>query len=83
MLQQSGLTRKLEFIGTGLSDTGDFVLIRSCAEPVAGAIFAYLQQHSREWDLLDMGEVPPYSLMARYLGNPQARWLARVAGATD
>src|SRR5512133_1212236 len=35
MLRQAGLLRKLEFIGTGLSDTGDFVLDASHAEEAA------------------------------------------------
>jgi CelD/BcsL family acetyltransferase involved in cellulose biosynthesis len=44
-----------------LSDTGDFVLDAECAEPVAQEIFASLRRHRREWDLLDLDEVPPYS----------------------
>lgn len=64
MLVRQGSVRKLEWIGTGLSDTGDFVLDESCTEPVIEAMFAHLQQHRRDWDLLDLDEVPPYSHFA-------------------
>src|SRR6476661_1380476 len=46
MLRWVGLLRRLEFIGTGLSDAGDFVLDPDHAEGVSGAIFAYLRKHS-------------------------------------
>lgn len=67
MLRRVGLLRKLEFIGTGLSDAGDFVLDPDHAEGVLGAIFAYLRKHSRAWDIIDLDEVPPYSPLARFL----------------
>lgn len=69
MLHRAGALRKLEFIGTGLSDTGDFVLDEGCAEPVTQAIFACLRRHRREWDLLDMDEVPPYSALVEQLSR--------------
>jgi CelD/BcsL family acetyltransferase involved in cellulose biosynthesis len=69
MLGRNGPLRKLEFIGTGLSDTSDFVLDAECAEPVAQAIFASLRRHRREWDLLDLDEVPPYSPLPGLLGS--------------
>ena len=67
MLQQSNGLRKLKFIGDGLSDSGDFVLDPACAMPVAQAIFDYLQHHRDQWDLVDLDEVPPYSLLAGWL----------------
>jgi CelD/BcsL family acetyltransferase involved in cellulose biosynthesis len=69
MLRRAGLMRKLEYIGTGLSDTGDFVLDASHAEEAAEAIFAYLRRHRREWDLLDLDETPPYSPLAGALAK--------------
>ena len=67
MLSRLGPLRKLEFIGTGLSDAGDFVLDPGCALPVAHAIFAHLRRLRREWALLDLDEVPPYSPLASWL----------------
>ncbi len=67
MLRRVGLLRRLEFIGTGLSDAGDFVLDPTHAEGALGAIFAYLRKHSRAWDITDLDEVPPYSPLARLL----------------
>ncbi|MFL5732940.1 MAG: GNAT family N-acetyltransferase [Chloroflexia bacterium] len=67
MLTQSGVSRRLQWIGTSLSDTGDFLLDEECAGPVAEAMFAYLQRHRRDWDLMDLDEVPPYSPLARWL----------------
>ncbi len=64
LLRRTGLIRKLELIGTGLSDTGDFVLRPDCAGAVIQAIFAYLHTRRQDWDLLDLDEVPPYSLLA-------------------
>ena len=67
MLGRSGPLRRLEFIGTGLSDAGDFLLDRDHALPVAQAIFAHLRRRRREWALLDLDEVPPYSPLASWL----------------
>jgi CelD/BcsL family acetyltransferase involved in cellulose biosynthesis len=67
MLQETGSQRKLVFIGHGLSDSGDFVLPPTDVAPVAHAIFAYLHDHRREWDLLDLDEVPPYTRLATWL----------------
>jgi len=67
MLRRVGLLRRLEFIGTGLSDAGDFVLDPDHAEEALAAIFAYLGKHNRAWDITDLDEVPPYSPLARFL----------------
>ncbi len=67
MLQQAGTRRKLTFIGNGLSDSGDFVFHPSNALPVMQALFGYLHQHRRDWDLLDLDEVPPYSPLVNWL----------------
>ncbi|MDQ2807352.1 MAG: GNAT family N-acetyltransferase, partial [Chloroflexota bacterium] len=64
LLRRTGLIRKLELIGTGLSDVGDFVLHPDHAAPAAAAVFAYLQAHCHEWDLVDLDEVPAYSFLA-------------------
>jgi CelD/BcsL family acetyltransferase involved in cellulose biosynthesis len=69
LMMRAGPVRRLEFIGTGLSDTGDFVLEEESAEEVTRAIFAFLRRHRREWDLLDLDEVPPYSHLAEWLGK--------------
>jgi CelD/BcsL family acetyltransferase involved in cellulose biosynthesis len=42
------------------------VLDEECAE-VSQAIFAFLRRQRREWDLLDLDEVPPYSPLAEWL----------------
>ena len=81
MLRQAGLLRKLEFIGTGLSDTGDFVLDASRAEKAAQAIFACLRRNRREWDLLDMDEVPAYSPMAGSWQEKSHRACIRLAAS--
>lgn len=78
MLVRYGSVRKLEWIGTGLSDTGDFVLDESCAPLVIEAMLAYLHKHRREWDLLDLDEVPPYSLLAGYLEDRQPAGLRAI-----
>lgn len=67
MLRRAGALRKLEYIGTGLSDTGDFVLDANCAEPISRAIFAYLRAHNTDWDILDLDETPAYSPLATLL----------------
>lgn len=68
MRRHAGTVRKLEFIGTGLSDTGDFLLDADHAEPAARASLAYLQVHCREWDIVDLDEVPAYSPLVKWLG---------------
>lgn len=67
MLGHIGPLRKLEFIGAGLSDAGDFVLDKDHALPVAQAMFAHLRKRRHEWDLLDLDEVPPYSPISDWL----------------
>lgn len=69
MLSRTGPLRKLEFIGTGLSDAGDFILDAEHAAGAAEAIMAHLRRRRREWDLLDLDEVPPYSPLAQWLGT--------------
>ncbi len=61
LLRRTGLIRKLELIGTGLSDVGDFVLHPDHSAPAAAAVFTYLHAQRHEWDLLDLDEVPAYS----------------------
>ncbi len=72
MLSHAGPLRRLEFLSTGLSDAGDFVLDQEHALPVAQAIFANLRLRRRQWDLLDLDEVPLYSPLASWLehGRP-------------
>lgn len=79
MLSRLGPFRRLEFIGTGLSDAGDFLLDKDCAVPVAEALFAYLRRLRREWDLLDLDEVPAYSPLALWLqsGKPLGQHILR------
>jgi CelD/BcsL family acetyltransferase involved in cellulose biosynthesis len=79
MLRRVGLLRRLEFIGTGLSDAGDFVLDPDHAEGVLGAIFAYLGRHNRAWDITDLDEVPPYSPLARFLETKRPSGLRVLA----
>ncbi|MEO5951113.1 MAG: GNAT family N-acetyltransferase [Chloroflexia bacterium] len=67
MLGRLGPLRRLEIIGTGLGDAGDFLLDPDHAIPVATSIFAHLRRLRREWDLLDLDEVPPYSPLAVWL----------------
>jgi CelD/BcsL family acetyltransferase involved in cellulose biosynthesis len=71
MVQEAGSRRKLAFIGHGLSDSGDFVLRAHDPQPVILAIFSYLHQHRREWDLLDLDEVPPYSPLVGWLQDEE------------
>src|SRR5689334_2964505 len=42
MLAQSSGSRRLQWIGTGLSDTGDFLLDDECAGPAASALLTHL-----------------------------------------
>jgi CelD/BcsL family acetyltransferase involved in cellulose biosynthesis len=78
-LRHAGLLRKLEFIGAGLSDIGDFVLDPDHAQGALSAIFAYLRRHRREWDIVDLDEVPPYSPVAAYLENTRPPGLHVIA----
>ena len=64
MLRAAGPLRKLEFIGTGLSDAGDFVLHPARGPGALGAILDHLRAHQGVWDLVDLDEIPPYSLLA-------------------
>jgi hypothetical protein len=78
MLQYAGSRRRLVFIGHGLSDSGDFLLPPAEAGPVMEALFGYLYQHRHEWDLLDLDEVPPYSLLVNGLQTTGLDELHRI-----
>ncbi|HEY0071697.1 MAG TPA: GNAT family N-acetyltransferase [Chloroflexia bacterium] len=78
MLARYGPSRKLAWIGTGLGDTGDLVVDDGHAGPVIEAMLAYLQQHRRDWDLLDLDEVPPYSHLASWLEDHEPAGLRTI-----
>lgn len=80
MLDRLGPLRKLEIIGTGLGDAGDFLLDPDHAPPVATALFAHLRRLRREWDLIDLDEVPPYSPLSQWLqsGKPLGQHIIRL-----
>jgi CelD/BcsL family acetyltransferase involved in cellulose biosynthesis len=80
MLTRLGPLRRLEFIGTGLSDAGDFLLDADYALPAAQSIFAHLRRLRRTWDLIDLDEVPPYSPLATWLqtGKPLGQHIIRL-----
>ena len=63
MLRTVGPLRKLEFIGTGLSDAGDFVLHPAHAAAATEAIFDALLARHRDWDLADLDEIPPFAAL--------------------
>jgi len=75
MLRRLGPVRKLELIGTGLSDYGDFVVDPEAIGPALSAILAYLSAHHRRWDLADWVELSANSLLLNYLRTNKARGL--------
>lgn len=52
--------RKIEFIGTGLSDWLDFIIPYRKEEHLE-LIFRYLQERPMAWDLMDLREIPSSS----------------------
>ncbi len=67
MVRRFGPFRKLEFIGTGLSDYGDFVVDPRCAQAATGVILTFLQGHHHGWDLGDLSEVPAQAPLLSFL----------------
>lgn len=69
MLSRAGLPllRKVEFIGTGLSDYLDFISLSGKKKEVCKAFFDYLESCSNQWDVLDFKEIPEYSPTADML----------------
>lgn len=47
----------IEFIGTGLSDYGDFILIED-KKTCIGLIFNFLEKQSIKWDIMDLRHMP-------------------------
>ena len=76
MIRPFGLFRKLEFIGTGLSDLGDVVVHPDRAAAVLEVLFRHLQARHGEWDLGDWSEVPPFSPLLPYLATHRPGGLA-------
>ena len=67
MLAHLGPVRKLQFIGTGLSDYGDFLVHPRFRREAMGALFSFLRARRRTWDLGDLSEVPAESPLLGYL----------------
>src|SRR4051812_48278551 len=61
MLTRSGPVRRLEFIGTGLSDSGDVLLHPDLSAHACATLFTYLGANRHRWDLGDWSEVPARS----------------------
>jgi CelD/BcsL family acetyltransferase involved in cellulose biosynthesis len=76
MIRPLGPFRKLEFIGTGLSDLGDVVLHPDYAAPVLAVLFQHLRARRGDWDLGDWSEIPPASPLLGYLATHQPAGLA-------
>jgi CelD/BcsL family acetyltransferase involved in cellulose biosynthesis len=69
MVRRLGPVRKLEFLGSGLSDSGDVLVRPDHEDSVLAALFAYLHLHRGAWDLGDWSEVPPDSPLLGYLAR--------------
>jgi CelD/BcsL family acetyltransferase involved in cellulose biosynthesis len=76
MIRPLGPFRKLEFIGTGLSDLGDVVIHPAHTAPVTAVLFQHLRARRGDWDLGDWSEIPPASPLLTYLAAHQPPGLA-------
>jgi CelD/BcsL family acetyltransferase involved in cellulose biosynthesis len=56
----------IEFIGTGLSDYGDFILLKDKKECI-NLIFDFLEKTTLKWDLIDLRHIPKESTTADLL----------------
>jgi CelD/BcsL family acetyltransferase involved in cellulose biosynthesis len=72
MVSRLGPVRKLEFIGTGLSDYGDLLADPEHEPAVISAILSYLRANHSNWDLGDLSEVPPQSPLLAQLARMRA-----------
>jgi CelD/BcsL family acetyltransferase involved in cellulose biosynthesis len=84
MIRPLGPFRKLEFIGSGLSDLGDVVIHPAHAAPVTAVLFQHLRARRRDWDLGDWSEIPPTSPLLAYLAtHPPPGLLVRRTPQTE
>ena len=71
MKTREAIFRTLQFIGTGRSDYLDFIVTEPVSvgavsageaslqkEQIINAIFSYIMQHRREWDVLNLRDIP-------------------------
>ncbi len=58
--------RRLQFLGTHVSDYLDFILDADCADTARRAILGWLDANERRWDLLDLQNLPsdPATIMS-------------------
>ena len=56
----------IEFIGTGLSDYGDFILTKE-KEECMNLIFDFLEREPIKWDMMDLRHIPEDSITAGLL----------------
>lgn len=80
-LERSGMHRVLRFIGDGTYDSDylDFIAAQGQESLVLAGLFEYLQQSRRDWDVLQLNEIPETSLSLDFLRglNTASRWLLR------
>lgn len=61
--------RRLQFIGTGISDYLDFILDSESIDSVMEAISGWFMENSRRWDLLDLQQIPEGSPALQFFGS--------------
>jgi CelD/BcsL family acetyltransferase involved in cellulose biosynthesis len=61
--------RRLQFIGTGVSDILDFLVLPGYEERFGEAVCRWLEENSHAWDLIDLHDLPPYSLVPDVLNG--------------
>ncbi len=57
--------RRLQFIGTGVSDSLDFLVLPGFEEEFFGAVRTWLEENFRLWDVMDLQDLPPSSQTPR------------------
>jgi CelD/BcsL family acetyltransferase involved in cellulose biosynthesis len=68
--------RQVTFIGNGVSDQLGFIVDRACARETAAAILEAIAGHRDRWDLCDLQDLPPESVLGR-VTPPQSLQYAR------
>jgi CelD/BcsL family acetyltransferase involved in cellulose biosynthesis/peptidoglycan/xylan/chitin deacetylase (PgdA/CDA1 family) len=80
-VDRSGRTRVLRFIGDGTYDSDylDFIVPRGLEESVLAAFFENLKQSHKDWDALQLNEIPEGALSLHFLRGLKgtSRWLHR------
>jgi CelD/BcsL family acetyltransferase involved in cellulose biosynthesis len=68
----------VEFIGTNHSDYLDFIVLKGRESEFFESFFGYLKEHSKEWDVLNLLDIPEHSTTLHRIAESRLKYRSRI-----